>query len=104
MDEFIEAMGLKLDNYTDEEKQAASLAAASHLISKWKAEANNERSLKEQAQQARAVAVTDSIAANERAAIAGIELKNSKFLLRLAVATFAVLVVIAYFRINFICR
>jgi hypothetical protein len=104
MDSFIDEMQLTLNDYTDEERYAASIAAARYLINKWKAEADNECSMKEQAEQARAVAMMDLINANKRAAIAESESKDSKFILRLVIATFVMLILVAYFRINFICR
>jgi hypothetical protein len=104
MNDALEAMNLKLNGYSEAELFAANEAATRFLISKLKSEVENERNMKESAEQARAVAVSDKIAAEEKKALAIIESENYKFLFRLMSFIVAGLVLAICYKFGFSLR
>jgi sRNA-binding protein len=75
----LKAMGLSCNGYSVEELHAAEVAAARWLVTRAKAELENEKAMHAHTQQARAIAFYDKARAEKSAASANHKAKDSMF-------------------------
>ncbi len=99
MSESIKEMGLSCNGYSKEELDAAELAAARWLAAKAGAELENEKAINSRQQQARAVSISDKIAAEKVATIAKSKASDFVFMAWLMAAVAASLVLCECFRL-----
>jgi hypothetical protein len=99
MGESMKAMGLYCNGYSKEELDATELAAAHWLAARAGAELENEKAINSRQQQARAVAISDKIAAEKVAAMARSKANDAVFICWLMAAVAASLVLFECFRL-----